>query len=168
MSNKYQREIEEILRNMEGADASAEPRRGVDTPLDDRITAFRRPAARARVRSPRLPALQMTGGEWLFLLSIVLALAAAGIAYYESGATVVSGYVALVAFVVFVLALALSWGGRFRPRATPAWRGNAFQDEMNRINARRSMRRSNPFSALMTQWRILRLKLRYRKSHRDE
>ncbi|MEO7000988.1 MAG: hypothetical protein ABI068_04200 [Ktedonobacterales bacterium] len=168
MSNKYQREIEEILRNMEGSGSSAEPRRGADTPLDDRITAFRRTSTRARVRRPRLPILQISVAEWLFLLSIVLALAAAGLAYYENGATVVSGAVALAAFVIFVLALILSWRDRFRPRTTPSWQGNAtFRDEMNRITANRPLRR-NPFSELATQLRILRLKLRYRSSHRDE
>lgn len=152
MPNKYQREIEEILRNMERTEP---PRQG----LSDRIRAFNRPRPRPQ-RGWRTP---LNVSETLFVLSVVLALAAASLTFYLGPVVIatlpvvevitVNGILAVGAFIALVAALLRGWRERFRVgSSTPAWRGNV----VNMHSHRR-----NPFSALATQFRIFRLKFRY-------
>ena len=159
MPNKYQREIEEILRNMERTEP---PRAG----LSDRIRAFNRP--RPRPQSGWRGALNAT--ESLFVLSILLALAAASVTFYLGQVVIVrlpviedvtlNGILALGAFIALVAALFRGWRERFRlSSSTPNWRGNVIE--------MRPARR-NPFSALVTQFRIFRLKFRYWRTRGKE
>jgi hypothetical protein len=144
MPSRYEREIEEILRNMD----RAEPRQG----LGDRIRAFNRPR---RSRGPRT-LLNMT--EVLLAIGIALALAAAGLVYYNQLPTTISGVLGLAAFACIVLGLAVAWVDRFRrPRVTQTWRGTVVD---------MTPRRRNPFTFVATRLRILGLKLRYRR-HRE-
>lgn len=148
MPNRYQREIEEILRNME----RSEPRQG----LGERIRAFNRPRPAPR-RGPRIT---LTRIETMLLLGIACALVATGIAFYAGGQTYISGGFAVAGFVAIVLGLVTAWNERFRGGSRPTWRSNVV--DMT------PPRRHNPFSAIATQWRIFRLKLRYWRSRGKE
>ncbi|HLJ82142.1 MAG TPA: hypothetical protein VKT52_11685 [Ktedonobacterales bacterium] len=146
MPNRYEREIEEILRNMD----RTEPRQGIS----DRIRAFNRP----RQPKPRGIKTPLSRIEIFILLGILLILIGAGIAFTTGQQSVLSGGVALGGFVLLVLGLAQSWFPRlFGARGAPVWRDNV-------VDMRPPSR--NPFSIIATQFRILRLKLRY-KRHRD-
>lgn len=158
MPNKYEREIEEILRNMERTEP---PRQG----LSDRIRAFNRPRPRPQ-RGWRTP---LNATEALFVISILLALAAASLTFYLQqvvianlpviGDITVNGILALGAFIALVAALFRGWRDRFRiGSSTPSWRGNVVDMRPRR----------NPFNALMTQFRIFRLKFRYWRTRGKE
>lgn len=143
MPNRYQREIEEILRNME----RSEPRQG----LSERIRAFNRPRVPKR-RTIRTP---LTRTEVLELIGITLMLVGAGIAFTTNHPSLLSGLVGLAGFVVLALGLVQAWTGRIvSARRTPVWRGNV-------VDMRPPRR--NPFSAIATRFRILRLRLRYQR-----
>lgn len=152
MPNKYQREIEEILRNME----RTEPRPG----LGNRIRAFNRP----RERAPRRAGTAAPTSEVLMLLGIVLALIAAGLTfeagYVQIVGVPISGVLAVVAFVCLAAGLVAGWRGRFRPLST--YKPTTWRSE----NIVEMPRRRGPLSALTTQVRILRLKVRYWRMHR--
>jgi hypothetical protein len=149
MPNKYEREIEEILRNME----RTEPHQG----LGNRIRAFNRP--RETPRRDRPPIAALSRGELFLLIGIALALVAAGLAYYKSGnffvgPVYVPAVIALAAFASVVVGLAIGWRDRFRgitSSKTQQWRGTVVD-----ITPRRG-----PFNAIVTRFRILRLKFRY-------
>jgi hypothetical protein len=143
MPNRYEREIEEILRNLD----RTEPKAG----LSDRLRAFNQRPKPERTRPSFRVSLSRT--EVLFLLGIACALVAAGIRFYFQSANTVSGMFAVVAFVAILLALVYEWSDRFRGAPPKVWRGNVVE-----MTPRR-----RPFSGLMTQLRILRLKLRYRR-----
>lgn len=141
MPNRYEREIEEILRNMD----QAEPRQR----LGDRIRAFNRRPPRSR--SPRM---RVARTEVFFILGIMLALAGAAVAFYQNQAGTVSGILSAGAFVVLLVGLILDYRNRFRGyRPSSPWQANVID-----ITPRKSR---NPFSAIATQTRILRLKWRY-------
>jgi hypothetical protein len=152
MPNRYEREIDEILRNMD----RTEPRPG----LGNRIRAFNRP----RERAPRRTRLTAPSSEGLFLIGIVLVLIAAGLTFQTEQVQIVmipvSGVLALVGFVCLAAGFVAGWRGRFRPLNTyqpPTWR----QDNIVEMPRRRG-----PFNAVVTRFRILRLKLRYWRMHR--
>jgi len=147
MPNRYEREIEEILSRME-EDA---PRRG----LGDRIRPLQRPPTRAR----SLPSIHIAFVELLLLISIILTMVAAGIAYFNGVADLTAGIIGVVALVLFVLALVVGWRDRFRPPSKPQWRGSS---EVKVTPIRR-----NPFSAIATQIRVIRLRRQYRRAQRE-
>jgi hypothetical protein len=151
MPNRYEREIEEILRNID----RTEPKQG----LGDRFRAFNnRPKAS---RAPRRFHLPLDGTDLLFLLGIALALVAAGITF-EGGdfPTPITGGIAIAAFVVIVCALGAQWMSRFRgPSMSKQWRGNVVD---------LSTRRHNPFSGIVTRFRIIRLRFRYHNRLRED
>jgi hypothetical protein len=155
MPNKYEREIEEILRNME----RTEPRQG----LGNRIRAFNRP--RETPRRDR-PSIAVSRGELFLLIGIALALIAAGLTYYKSGPfyvgpVPVSAVIALAAFAAIVVGLVIGWRDRFRgitSSNSQRWRGTVVD-----ITPRRG-----PFNALVTRFRILRLKFRYLRKRDTE
>ncbi|HEX6796732.1 MAG TPA: hypothetical protein VF116_03340 [Ktedonobacterales bacterium] len=152
MPNKYEREIEEILRNMD----RTEPRPG----LGNRIRAFNRP----RERAPRQTRIVAPSSEVLFLIGIVLALIAAGLTF-EAGYVAlagisINGVLAIVGFLFLAAGFVVGWRGRFRPVTSyksASWRGD---------NIVELPRRRGPLSALATQARIVRLKVRYWRMHR--
>ncbi|MGH2517009.1 MAG: hypothetical protein ACRDHP_15270 [Ktedonobacterales bacterium] len=148
MPNRYEREIEEILRNLD----HTEPRQG----MSERIRAFNRPR-QPKPRSVKTPLVRI---EIFILLGILLILIGAGIAFTMGQQSIVSGAVGLAGFVVLVLGLLQAWFPRyFGARSTPVWRGNVV--EMRK--ARRS-----PFAVIATRFRILRLKLRYSRRRDQE
>jgi hypothetical protein len=152
MPHKYEREIEEILRNME----QTEPRRG----FSDRVRAFQRPAP-AR---PRGPALSVGMGlpEILLITGIILALVGAGIAYYESGATLVTGIISAVGFASIFVGVVVSWWARFRGVNLSLRRPRESNDNVVRMGRR------GLFSEIATQYRIIRLKWRYSRQRQSD
>ena len=147
MPNRYEREIEEILNRME----EDEPRRG----LGDRIRPLQRPPSRAR----SLPSIHLAFAELLMIISLVLTMIAAGIAYFNGAGDVITGIVGGVALFLFVVALVVGWRDRFRPPSKPQWRGSS---EVKVTPIRR-----NPFSALATRIRVMRLRRQYRRAQRE-
>src|SRR5690242_3529912 len=104
MPHKYEREIEEILRNME----RTEPKKG----LGDRVRAFQRPAP-ARPRGPSV-SIGMGLPEMLLIVGVVLALVGAGISYYLSSETLITGLISAVGFTSIVVGVVIGWWARFR------------------------------------------------------
>ncbi len=162
MPNKYEREIEEILRNMDHTETK--------TSIGNRIRSFNRPRPRAR-RSWPAP---LNRTEILLLLGILLALAGAGLAYYFQSVYIpgtgfsLSGIVALAGFACIVVALVLAWRDRFRGLkptipANRTWRGASDESNIVEMTARRG-----PFSGITTRVRLFRLKMRYRRTRGSE
>lgn len=163
MPDKYMREIEEILRNIE----RTEPRHD----QGERIRPFARPPSRRR-RGFSLPHLEPAVA--LILLGILLTLAGAALAYYQADpvalrtggtyGTLASGVVAAAGFALFLAGLIVAWWARFhgvssspaRSLRRPPARDN--RDNVVRIRPARS----NPFSRLMTSLRMRRMRRRYR------
>lgn len=159
MPNKYEREIEEILRNMEQTEP---PRQG----LSDRIRAFNRP----RPRPQRSWRASINASEALLLLCIVLTLTAAALTSYLGQIVIVTlpvvetvtvnGILAVAAFIALIAALVRGWRERFHIGSrTPNWRGNV----VNMHSPRRDF-----LGAVGTQFRIFRLKFRYRRTRGKE
>jgi hypothetical protein len=144
MPNRYEREIEEILRNLEQSE-QAKPGRGQK--FGDRLR--RRPNSVVRTRQRSSFSLRFTTVEWLLIVAVGAALLAGGYAYANQTPDIFTGIVAAVGMVCLILA-ALShflFSGR-RARSTP-------YSNMTSI-------RRGPFSALKTRWNLFLLKLRYR------
>jgi hypothetical protein len=96
--------------------------------------------------------LRLTSSELLLLGGVVLALAAVCLAYYD-GRDLFSGLLGIAAFVAIVGGLVVGWMSAARPTYPPVWRND------NVVTMR--PRRRGPFNDLMTQMRIVRLKVRY-------
>jgi hypothetical protein len=149
MPNRYEREIEEILRNLEHTDPKSA--RG------------QRPAARIRrnpspsphVRPRRSFSLSFSPTEWLLIIAVVAALVAGGYAFTISTAGPGGIFTPiLVAISLVCLILVASSHYLFRPRSPHAVRfGNATITPL-----RRSF-----FGNLKTRWHLFVLKLRYRR-----
>lgn len=166
MPHKYEREIEEILRNMDRTETRPS--------IGERIRAFNRPRRRSRVP---WGGTSLTWTEILFLVGVFFALAAAGLTYYAGGRQVplltdwltVNGLLATIAFVCILVGLVLGWRDRFRGLtpslpANRTWRGAS--TESNIVELRPARR--GPFGALVTRLRLIRLKLRYWRTHGRE
>jgi hypothetical protein len=151
MPNKYEREIEEILRNMDRTDDGQS--------LGDRIRAFNRPSPRLRLVGPRVR-LRLSATEALLVAGVGLALIGAGVSYYFSGAPLpgifanIPGVIGVAGLLCLLLGLIIGWSERFGHHSAPSWRGQQAE----------TPRRFNPFSPITTQFRIMRLKWRYWRS----
>jgi hypothetical protein len=153
MPHKYQREIEEILRNMD----LTEPRRGVG----ERVDASQRPASRLRLRGPSMR-LRLTPSELLLLSGVVLALAAFCVDFYATLPTIVSGLFGLAAVAAIIGGWVVGWTSASQSLYTPSWRSTSASRSTrsdNVVNMR--PRRRGPFGELITQARLLWLKARY-------
>ncbi len=146
MSNKYEREIEEILRNLE----RTEPKAGFG----------RRAGERQRRKTPSRRGMSMphlTFAEWCLVLAIVAALSAGGWAYvYQRdnliiGGNLITGIIALIG--AFFIALVALSSFIIRPRYPSSTRRSPNITSI----------RPNVFRRLGTSWHLLMLKLRYRK-----
>ncbi len=160
MPSKYQREIEEILRNMDRTDTR--------TSVTDRVRSFNRPRRRPRFGW----SLPLSRTEILLLLGVVLVLAAAGLTYYHNEQQIylignwlsLNGILALAGFFFILLGFALDWRDRFRgitPRPTSGrrWRDTTPTDDSHDVVDIGSRRR--PLTGVATRVRLIRLKLRY-------
>jgi hypothetical protein len=174
MPNKYEREIEEILRNLD----RPEPKPG----LGNRIRAFNRPRPR---RPRRVWEVGVSLSEMLLLAGIAVILLGAGLSYFIGphlptflGDTPLAAWISIIGVVLFVVGLVIGWrrGFNWGRAGTSSWRGNNLTNsngsnslgdsKVVRLHARRSR---NPLNALVTQIRILRLKMRYKRlrDHED-
>jgi hypothetical protein len=174
MPNKYEREIEEILRNLD----RPEPKPG----LGNRIRAFNRPRPR---RPRRVWEVGISLSEMLLLCGISVILLGAGLTYFFGphlpmfpGDVPVAAWISIVGFTLFVAGLVIGWRRGFNSGrvGTSSWRGNNFTNSNGSNSAGdskvvhlRARRNRNPLGALVTQVRILRLRMRYQRlrDHED-
>lgn len=143
MPNKYQREIEEILRNLESTDPKAG--RGQKFGEGFRRRSGNRPPSRRWSFS--LARLKPT--DWFIVAAVVGALVAGGLAYARDP-DMITGIIAILSFLCLVAAIlspfiARPSSGRYRHD------GNI------------THLRFNPFRGLITRWNLFVLKRRYRR-----
>jgi hypothetical protein len=145
MPHKYEREIEEILKNMQ----RNEPESGVR----ERSRGFPRPAGGSGLR------LGLSASEILFLLGIAFALAGVCAMWFDGARpNLVSGILGLVGFILFIAGLIVAFQAARRP-PPPAWRGNVVEMKTHR---------RGPLDEIATQLRLLRLRMRYRRGRDPE
>lgn len=148
MPNKYEREIEEILRNLD----SSAPKPRLSQRLRRKSAGPPRPGPRGRQWN--MPAFNFGLSEWCLVIAWVAALIAGGWAYAQHSLTgagdLFTGTLALVSLACLALVVIrafmpqTSYSGRPRP-------GNV-----------RPIRR-NPLSGLATRWNLFMLKRRYQR-----
>src|SRR5947209_14951459 len=78
MPNRYEREIEEILRNLE----TTEPKPGLGQRFGERLR--RKPDYRVKPPRRSFPSLHLRTSEWFIILAVIAALVAGGYAYARS------------------------------------------------------------------------------------
>lgn len=100
--------------------------------------------------------LRLNRSESLLLLGVVLALVGICVAYFDTTATPLSGLCGLAAFAAIIAGLIVGWMRDSHPLYTPSWRSSATD---NVVHMR--PRRRGPLGELVTQVRILWLKVRY-------
>jgi hypothetical protein len=144
MPNKYEREIEEILRNME----RTEPKPGLGQKLSGRIR--RKSDSRTKVRERTLPSLHFGVSEWCLAIAVCAALFAGGWAYAH-GADIFTGGIAVIGAVCLAVVIILPFMSRSRYPKQSAGHGNV------------TPIRSNPLSSISTRWNLFLLKIRYRR-----
>jgi len=144
MPNRYEREIEEILRNLEQSDPKASQKENERR----RQRAVPRPHPRPPVRGNVSPSLSAV--EWLLIVAVVLALIAGGYAYIM-GANNVTGVLAVISFICVVLIACSQFIFHPRQRTTSSSYGN-----VTRL-------RRGPMSNMRSRWQLMRLRMRYRK-----
>jgi len=143
MPNRYEREIEEILRNLE----QATPRQGRGQKFGDH---FRKAATPRRPRQRRSFSLHLTMPEWLLAVAIAAALIAGGYYSVTSVQNIFTGVVASFAMLCLVLVMFSQF--LFQPRSSRS----------TTYGKVRPIRRG-PISRLKTQWNLFILKMRYRR-----
>jgi hypothetical protein len=144
MPNKYEREIEEILRNME----RTEPKPGLGQKLGGRIR--RKSDSRPKVRKRSLPSLHFGVSEWCLAIAVCAALLAGGWAYAH-GPDIYTGAIAVIGAVCLAVVIILPFMSRSRYPKQAAGYGNV------------TPIRSNPLSSISTRWNLFLLKIRYRR-----
>ena len=144
MPNKYEREIEEILRNME----RTEPKPGLGQKLGGRIR--RKSDSHTKVRKRSLPSLHFGVSEWCLAIAVCAALFAGGWAYAH-GADIFTGGIAVIGAVCLAVVIILPFMSRSRYPKQSAGYGNV------------TPIRSNPLSSISTRWNLFLLKIRYRR-----
>lgn len=155
MPNKYEREIEEILRNMERS-----------APKPGRSQRMRRkPEARGR-RPGRLSSIRFGLSEWCLIISFVAALAAGGWAYAhysiitgDTGANIVTGSLAILSVACLLVAIISPFLTQSRfPGATT---------RASNVTPMRPVHRT-PLNSLRTRWNLFLLKRRYRRRREND
>ena len=144
MPNKYEREIEEILRNME----RTEPKPGLGQKLGGRIR--RKSDSRTNVRKRSLPSLHFGVSEWCLAIAVCAALSAGGWAYAH-GTDIFTGVIAVIGAVCLAVVIIIPFMSRSRYPKQSAGHGNV------------TPMRRNPLSSISTRWNLFLLKLRYRR-----
>jgi hypothetical protein len=148
MPNRYEREIEEILRNLERNEpGTSSGRKG--------YARARRPSGTRQ----SMPVIHLSFSEWCLILAFLAAISAGGWAYaqHTGAGNLVTGIIALFG-AACIVAVAVS--PFFIRRRSPS---------ASRYNNVTPLRRS-PFSRLSTRWHLFLLKLRYRRQrdHRSD
>jgi hypothetical protein len=144
MPNRYEREIEEILRNLE----QTEPRSSLGQKLSGRMR--RKSDYSAHTRRRGLPFLNLSASVWFLAIAVAAALIAGGLAYAQGEATIVTGTVAVVgALCLLLVVLSPFFSVSHHTQATRY--GNV------------TPLRPNPLQGLVARWNLLLLRLRYRR-----
>ena len=143
MPNKYEREIEEILRNME----RTEPKPGLGQKFGGRIR--RKSDSRTNVRKRSVPSLQFGVSEWCLAIAVCAALFAGGWAFAHNSADIFTGVIAVIGAACLAVVIILPFMSRSRYPQQSA--GNV------------TPMRRNPLSSISTRWNLFVLKLRYRR-----
>jgi len=147
MPNKYEREIEEILRNME----QTEPRPTLGQKLSGRMR--RKSGYRSNTPKRSLPSFSLSIPEWLLVIAIVAALIAGGYAYAQERVTIVTGIVAVVGAVCLLLVV-----------LSPFFSVNRSTQSTRYGNV--TPLHQGPFHGLRARWNLLLLRLRYRRDRK--
>ena len=145
MPNKYEREIEEILRNME----RTEPKPGLGQKLGGRIR--RKSDSHTNVRKRSLPSLHFGVSEWCLAIAVCAALLAGGWAFANPPADIFTGVIAVIGAVCLAVVIIIPFMSRSRYPKQSAGYGNV------------TPMRQNPLSSISTRWNLFLLKLRYRR-----
>lgn len=146
MPNRYEREIEEILRNLE----NAEPKPALRPKFGKRPRPKPGPGLPAR-RGPFF-SFNFSAIEWLLVIAIVAALVSGGYAYLQGRQDIFTAILAIVGIVSLTLVAFSHF--LFRPRRSQSMRyGNVTVTPLRR----------SPVSGLKTRWNLFLLKLRYRR-----
>jgi len=146
MPNRYEREIEEILRNLE----QTGPKPGSGPNGGERFR--RRTASHSPKQSFRLSSLNFSTAEWLLLVTVIAALVAGGYEFIIGGSDILSGLLATIGVVCLSLVTCSHF--LFQPRRAHSVRyGNVTITHLHR----------NPLGMLRTQWNLMMLKMRYRR-----
>ncbi len=144
MPNRYEREIEEILRNLEQTD----PKQGRGQKFGDRRRRKAVPPRRPRPR--RTFSLNLTMPEWLLVIAVGAALIAGGYYSVTDTQTIFTGI--LASFSMLCLILVMFSHFLFQPRQNrPATYKNV------------TAIRRGPIGRLKTQWNLFLLRIRYRR-----
>jgi hypothetical protein len=146
MSNRYEREIEEILRNMEQSQSK-----------DGRPRRKPRPITQRPHKPFRWPSWQLSTAEWWLIALIICALLAGGVEYL-AGPNLFSGIIALAGTVCLVLvALSNFIFGRRRPPTSTRYGSITITP----------LRQPGPFSQLRNRIHLIILKWRYRSKNKE-
>jgi hypothetical protein len=147
MPNKYEREIEEILRNLE----QTESKPGLGQKLGGRLRrkAGRRTSPRKRISL----SFNFGAAEWCLIIAWGVALLAGGWAYAQQDADIFTGILALIGAVCLACVVLLPFVSRSRYSTQSSRYGNV------------TPLRRNPLNSLTTRWNLFLLKLRYRRRH---
>jgi hypothetical protein len=150
MSNRYEREIEEILRNLE----QTEPKPG----LGQKLSGRQRRGPSRRVNSgPRFSLLfHLSPSEWLLVAAIVVALIAGGYAHFRGIVDYFSIALASIGVVCMVL-VALSQFILLPRRDRSMRYGNITITPLRR----------GPLSSLKTRWHLFMLRMRYKRKREE-
>jgi hypothetical protein len=146
MPNRYEREIEEILRNLE----HTEPKQGVGQKLGGRLR--RKPAPKVEMRERRVFAVHFTLVEWLLSSAIFCAIVAGGYAYILQEGNLFTGILAIVGFVCLLL-VASSYYVLQPRRPKSVQYGSVTITPMRR----------GPLGTIKTRWNLFWMKMRYRR-----
>jgi hypothetical protein len=152
MPNRYEREIEEILRNME----TSEPRQGRGQKFGERLR--RKPEYRARPRRRGL-SLRLGTPEWLIIIAVIAALISGGVAYFEQEQTPITGIFSVIGIVCLFLLVLSPFISRSRKS-----RQSRYSTRMTPIGNVTPLHR-NPLNSLVTRWNLFVLKMRYRRQN---
>jgi len=144
MPNKYEREIEEILRNME----RTEPKASLGQKFGGRLR--RKSDQRTNARKRTSLSFNFSRAAWLLIIACAAALIAGGYAFAQGQASLVTGIFAIVGVVSLILIVFFAFASR-RYSAQSSRSGNV------------TPLRRNPLGGLATRWNLFLLKLRYRR-----
>ncbi len=146
MPNRYEREIEEILRNLE----HTEPKQG----LGRRLRKNTGPRVPSRPRFSFSFAFSVT--EWLLVIAVIAALAGGGYAYAMGRPDLLSAILATIGAVCIILVALSQFLFRSR-RPVSRHYGNITVTPIHR----------NPLTNLKTRWNLFVLRMRYRNKREE-
>jgi hypothetical protein len=145
MPNKYEREIEEILRNME----RTEPKQGLGQKLGGRIR--RKSDSRSNVRKRADLSLHFGVSEWCLVIAVCASLFAGGWAFAHNSPDIFTGVIAVIGAACLAIVIILPFMSRSRYSAQSGASGKV------------TPIRRNPLNSISTRWNLFMLKLRYRR-----